>query len=173
MRIFDTPVNTNVPAGQAPRVLLEIFKNRCVSSALRVMAYDHPNSDVLAHKITELAEFIAAIIDESTDDEIVGDLRLFVTDIDAEIVAMKLEHGQDWNPEYTIDLPTRQLIDAFLILARHSYTLRSSDISHSLSRPTSVRVRVRVSPGCPRNSLHSSSTLSRSNSSPSNTTVGC
>lgn len=108
-----------VPAGLRPKNLLNIYIHKAVTASIGLALDPSDNALVLAHKVVDMIDMLAAIRDSVPESEIVEALGGSIELLDAQIEAIHEQRGKDWDPVYSLDMPIDELTDAFLLMSRH------------------------------------------------------
>lgn len=124
MHVFDTPRDTNVPAGLKPKMLINVFIIKGVMAGLKLatVPWDEwtvSTVEAVRNKLADLMDVLADIRDNAPDDEVTERLEYFIGEMESKKAEIIEARGRQWNPEYTnlFELPAEEAVDAFLIVS--------------------------------------------------------
>lgn len=113
MRVLDPNPNSKVPAGLAPKDLLDVFCAKLGIGGLTLLEVGTDKAYFMADKIATLAEGIEVLKFAYPEDKLPDILQEFADKLLARVEVEKLQFGPDWNPEFSWDLTYEELAVAF------------------------------------------------------------
>lgn len=119
MRVLDSNPNSKVPAGLAPKDLLDVFCAKLGIGGLTLLEVGTDKAYFMADKIATLAEGIEVLKFAYPEDGLPDILQEFADKLRARVEIEKAQFGEGWNPEFSWDLSYEELAVAFCFSAAH------------------------------------------------------